>query len=60
MSDKAKVAQRARWAKVTPEERARLGKIHSKVMKKWWSTLTDEEKSARGWNMAVKKYAKKK
>lgn len=59
MSDKAKAAQQARWANVTPEERARLGKIHGEAMKQWWSTISDEEKSARGYNMAVKKYAKK-
>lgn len=59
MSDKASVASRARWAKTSPEERARVGALHRQAMKKWWATLSDAEKSARGKHMATQKYAKK-
>lgn len=58
MSVKHQQSAAARWATTTPEERARLGKLHSEALKKYWATITPEERSRRAAHAANTRHGK--
>lgn len=58
MGIKHQEAQRARWAKVGAEERARLGALHSEAVKKYWAGVPADERSERGRKAANARYEK--